>query len=205
MIPTIDTIVFDLGGVLVDWNPRHYYREVFDSEEEMEYFLAEICNNSWNEQQDAGRKFAEATTLLAEKHPEYRQQIMGYDTQWEKMMKGTIDETVQLLETLKTSGRYKIYALTNWSAEKIPFAYQRFDFFRHFDGMVVSGEIEMIKPNEDIFQHLFEKFSITPARAVFIDDNAKNIETAQRLGMQIVHFTSPQQCKEALEDLLKEK
>lgn len=205
MIQAIDTIVFDLGGVLIDWNPRHYYREVFESEEEMEYFLSEICNNIWNEQQDAGRKFADATTLLAEQYPKYREQIMGYDAQWEKMMKGTIDETVNLLNELKANGRYKIYALTNWSSEKFPFAYQKFDFFRHFDGMVVSGEIEMIKPNEDIFQHLFEKFSITPSQSVFIDDNARNIETAQRLGMHTIHFTSPERCKAELANLLREE
>lgn len=202
MKQVIDTIVFDLGGVLIDWNPRHYYRQVFDSEEEMEYFLSEICSSSWNEQQDAGRAFCDATALLAEQFPKYRKEIVAYDTHWEIMMKGPIEETVAMLEELKACGKYKLYALTNWSSEKFPHALERFKFLQHFDGWVVSGEIKKVKPQPEIYQLLFEKFSIEPSRAVFIDDSLKNVEAARCLGMHGIHFTSPKECRAALTQLL---
>lgn len=205
MKKAIDTIVFDLGGVLIDWNPRHYYRQVFGSEEEMEYFLSEICNSNWNEQQDAGRLFCDATALLAEQFPKYKEEILAYDTHWEVMIKGVIEESVTMLEALKATGKYKLYALTNWSSEKFPYALERFDFFKHFDGFVVSGEIKKIKPQPEIYQHLFKKFSIEPSRAVFIDDSLKNVEASRHLGMHGIHFTSPKDCKAALATLLDAK
>ncbi len=202
MKKNINTIIFDLGGVLIDWNPRYLYSSRFHKPEEMEYFLSEVCNHVWNTQQDGGRAFQEATEALVCQFPAYEKEIMAYDQEWEKMLKGSIQESVRLLEELHASRQYKLYALTNWSKEKFPVAQQQFDFLRLFDGWVVSGEVRMVKPQAEIYHHLLEKFSIEPGRAVFIDDVWQNVEAAQALGLWGIHFTTPQACRKALEDLL---
>ena len=193
---SIDTIVFDFGGVLVDWNPRHLYKKVFTDEREMEKFLEEICTDDWNVQQDAGRTLAEGTHLLVQKHPGKAELIRMYYDRWPEMLNGTIDGTVNILKQLKE--KYKVYGLTNWSAETFPIALERYDFFNLLDGMVVSGIERVIKPHREIFDLLVNRYQFLPEQSVFIDDNLKNIEAAKQLGFQTVHFKTPGQLTEEL-------
>ncbi len=188
---TIDTIVFDLGGVLIDWNPAYLYRKLFSNEEEMTYFLREICTPSWNEQQDAGRPLSEATSWLVNKHPEYEDLIRAFYERWEEMIAGPVHETVHILEHLYRQNKHRLYALTNWSHETFPIAQARFAFLNRFEGILVSGEEKLIKPDPRIFYLLFERFGIQPEHALFIDDNPKNVEAAQRCGMHALQFHSP--------------
>ncbi len=183
----LKNIVFDFGGVLIDWNPVYLYRDVFEAEEEMNYFLEHICRYDWNILQDAGRPLAEATRLLQEKHPRYRDQIALYYGRWEEMLGGTIEENTRLIKPLKQ--KYSVYGLTNWSAETIPLAMKRYDFFADLDGMVVSGEEEIVKPDPALYRILLERYGLKAEESLFIDDNAANIETARQLGFQVVHLT----------------
>lgn len=189
----IDTIVFDLGGVLIDWNPVYLYRKVFDKEEEMTYFLREICAPTWNEQQDAGRPLEEATSWLINRHPEYEDQIRAFYGRWEEMLAGPIHETVQILEHLHQQNNYRLYALTNWSHETFPIAQARYDFLNRFEGILVSGEEKLAKPDPRIFRLLFARFGIQPEHALFIDDNPKNVDAAIQCGMHALRFHSSDQ------------
>ncbi|MBK6947877.1 MAG: HAD family phosphatase [Haliscomenobacter sp.] len=197
----INTIVFDLGGVLIDWNPTYLYRKLFDNEEEMTYFLREICAPSWNEQQDAGRPLDEATAWLASRHPEYEDLIRAFYGRWEEMLAGPIQETVQILEHLHQQNNYRLYALTNWSHETFPIAQTRYEFLNRFEGILVSGEEKLIKPDPRIFRLLFARFEIQPEHALFIDDNPKNIEAATQCGMHALQFHSPDQLHAGLAGL----
>lgn len=184
----IDTIVFDFGGVLIDWNPKYVYREIFNDDEKMDWFLANICTNEWNLEQDRGRSFAEGTGMLKEIYPEYKEHIDAYFNQWPKMLKGEIAETVTILKKLKE--RFKVYGLTNWSAETFPVALEQFSFLQLFDGIVVSGVEKMIKPGKEIFELLLNRYDLKAEHCVFIDDNELNIATANKLGFHAIHFTS---------------
>ena len=186
----IDTIVFDLGGVLVDWNPRYVYKDVFVSEDTMEYFLSNICTNHWNEQQDAGRSFEEATNLLIAEYPHYETEIKMYYGCWGTMLKGSIKETVELLRQLKSSEKFRLLALTNWAAESFPVALDRFEFLHWFEGILVSGEEKLKKPDPAIFKLMISRYDLDVKKTLFIDDNAANIQTAEKLGFNVVHFTS---------------
>jgi 2-haloacid dehalogenase len=198
----IDTIVFDLGGVLVDWNPDYVYKDVFSTEEEMRWFYKNICTPEWNEEQDAGRTLEEATEILVKQFPEHEKNIRMYYGRWEDMLGGPIQETVDILHQLKNGSDYKLYALTNWSAETFPVALKRYDFLHWFHGRLVSGEEKIRKPFKEIYQLLMDRFGINPAPAVYIDDNARNLVPAKELGFHTIHFQSPQQFKKALNDLL---
>ncbi|CAN5734264.1 HAD-IA family hydrolase [soil metagenome] len=193
---SIDTIVFDFGGVLVDWNPRHLYKKVFSDEQEMEQFLEEICTDDWNVQQDAGRSLAEGTDLLIQKHPGKAELIRMYYDRWPEMLNSVIEGTVTILQQLKE--KYKVYGLTNWSAETFPIALERYDFFDLLDGIVVSGLEKMIKPNREIFHLLIDRFNIIPGQSVFIDDNIKNIEAAKSIGFNAIHFKNPEELRDEL-------
>jgi len=184
----LKNIVFDFGGVLIDWNPVYLYRDVFGTEEEMNYFLENICRYDWNIQQDAGRPLAEATRLLQEKHPRYRDQIALYYGRWEEMLGGPIEENTRLIRPLKQ--KYDVYGLTNWSAETIPLAMKRYDFFADLDGIVVSGEEKIVKPDPALYRILLERYGLKAEESLFIDDNAANIETARQMGFQVVHLTA---------------
>jgi 2-haloacid dehalogenase len=188
MAESRDVVVFDLGGVLIDWNPRHLYRKIFADALEMERFLGEVCTQEWNEEQDAGRPFAEAVALLQARHPAEAERIAAFDRRWDEMIKGPIDETVAVLEELHAVGT-PLYALTNWSAEKFPVAQRRFSFLERFRGILVSGEVGLKKPDPRIFRALSERFGIAPARAVFIDDSPKNVAAAAAEGFHALHFT----------------
>ena len=189
----ITTIIFDLGGVLIDWNPRYVYRTIFDSEKKIDWFFENICTHEWNEYQDAGRSLKEATDELLAKHPEHENEIRAYYDRWEEMLGGPIHETVSILRSLKETNKYKLYALTNWSAETFPVALQRYDFLQWFDGIVMSGEEKTRKPFPEIYQVLLGRFNVNPSEVIFIDDSLRNIEGAKAVGIDGIHFQSPEQ------------
>jgi 2-haloacid dehalogenase len=195
---SINTIIFDLGAVLIDWNQRHLYRKIFKTEEEMEWFLANVCTSEWNEEQDAGRPFEEAVKIQTALFPEFAVEIETFWKRWPEMMAGPIEGTVNIFDALKSQKQHKFYALTNWSAETFPFALQRFEFFNWFDGIVVSGEEKTRKPFPEFYQILFDRYQVNPAEALFIDDSLRNIEAGQKLGLTTIHFQSSEQLREEL-------
>ncbi len=199
----IKNVVFDFGGVLLDWNPRYLYRDIFKDDERMEYFLSNVTTSEWNSQTDKGKPFAQACAELSEKFPEFKTEIGLYHTGWSQMLKGEIPEGMELLNAVKKSGKYVIYGLTNWSAETFPIAYKRFPFLNDFEGIVVSGEEKMIKPDKGIFLTLFERYHLNPEECLYIDDNRKNIETGRSRGMLTVLFDNPKEAKEKALKLLK--
>ncbi len=191
----LDTIIFDLGGVLIDWNPRHLYRKIFKTEKEIDWFLENVCTTEWNDQQDAGRSFAEATQELLQKFPQHKEPIMAWFGRWTETISGPIQETVEILRSIRESKKYKLYALTNWSAETFPWALENFEFLRWFEGIAVSGIEKTRKPHPEFYQILFDRYAIQPSRAILIDDNLKNIVGANRLGLGTIHFQSPEQLR----------
>lgn len=198
----VNTIIWDLGGVLIDWNPRYVFHETyFESEEKREYFFKHICSNDWNEEQDAGRSIVEATQELVKQFPEWETAIRDYYGHWTEMLKGPIAETVDIFRRLKRSGNYKMYALTNWQANLFDIALVRYDFLHWFDGRVVSGEEKTRKPFPDFYQRLLDRYQVDPAKALFIDDNLRNVKAAEELGIPSVHFQSADQLKEFLSQL----
>lgn len=194
-----ETIIFDLGGVLIDWNPRYLYRKIFSTEEEVSWFLENVCTTAWNEQQDAGRSFEEATAELVTRFPLHEVAIRAWFSRWEETIGGPIQETVDLLATLRTQQRHRLYALTNWSAETFPWAKQNFDFLHWFEGIVVSGEEKTLKPHPEFYQILLNRYQVNPTTALFIDDNFRNAEAARTLGMDSIHFKSPTQLRADLQ------
>jgi len=197
----INTIIFDLGAVLIDWNPHYMYRSLFTDEQEMKDFLATVCTSDWNEEQDAGRSLQEGTDLLVAQHPQHEAHIRAFYDRWEEMLGEPFHDTVELFRRLKTSGKYKIYALTNWSAETFPVALARYDFLDWFDGVVVSGVEKMRKPAPEFYQILLDRYQVDPQTALFIDDNYRNILAAEKIGIRSIHFTSAGQLKKELEEL----
>jgi 2-haloacid dehalogenase len=197
----IKTVIFDLGGVLIDWNPDYLYKTIFDSEEEMKWFYDNICTPDWNEEQDAGRDLNEGTELLVKKFPEHEHNIRAYYSRWEEMLNGPIHDTVEIFKELKSSGSYQLLALTNWSHQTFPIALERFDFLHWFDGKVVSGEEKTRKPFLDIYEMVINRYHVDPASAVYIDDNARNLVPARELGMAAIHFKNPAQLKLDLKEL----
>jgi 2-haloacid dehalogenase len=195
----IDNIIFDLGGVLIDWNPRHLYKKIFKGDEEqMEWFLSHICTNEWNMEQDAGRSLQKGTDLLVKQYPEYAEGITAYYQRWEEMLYGEIKDTVLILNLLHSLNKKKLYALTNWSAETFPVAMRRFPFLKLFEGIVVSGTEMCRKPYEKIYNILLDRYEIKAENSLFIDDNKENVDAALQLGFHAVHFKSPQLLKAEL-------
>ncbi len=192
----IENVIFDFGGVLVDWNPRYLYRNYFQDESEMEHFLHFICTDEWNLEQDRGRSLAEGTRLLQDKFPEFSSLIKLYYGNWEVMLHGDIPETVSLMYQLKE--KYKIFGLTNWSAETITIAYERFSFFKAFDGIVVSGEEKLIKPDKKLYHLLLDRYNLKAENTIFIDDNLKNIKAAEEIGLIAIHFENSSQLEAKL-------
>ena len=194
----ITTIIFDLGGVLIDWNPAYVFDKLIEDKEKRRQFFAEICTSEWNEEQDAGRSLKEATQLLVDQYPEWQEYIEAYYGRWEEMLGGAIPETVEIFRELKESGRYRLYALTNWSAELFPVALNRYDFLHWFDGRLVSGEEKTRKPFPEIYQLILDRFGINKEEALFIDDNKRNVEAAAAFGIPTIRFESPGQLKTEL-------
>jgi 2-haloacid dehalogenase len=192
----INTIIWDLGGVLVDWNPRYVFNEsYFESEDKRKYFFEHICSNEWNEEQDAGRSIVTATQELVQHFPDWETAIRDYYGRWTEMLKGPIHETVELFRLLKESRKFKMYALTNWQANLFDIALVRYDFLHWFDGRVVSGEEKIRKPFPDFYRRLLDRYHVKTGEALFIDDNLRNVEAAISLGIESIHFTSPSSLK----------
>jgi len=193
----IDAIVFDIGGVLLDWNPRYLYRKVFEAEQEMERFLSEVCTPEWHDAHDRGKSFEVSCAELAAAHPAYSEQIYAWGRRSEEMVRGPIQETVEVLRELRDSG-VRCYALTNMEAETYPRRVERFQFMRWFDGAVVSGFEGVAKPDAEIFELLLERFALERHSTLLIDDSPRNVSAALRVGMQAVEFRSPNQLREVL-------
>lgn len=183
----METVVFDLGGVLIDWNPRYLYRRLLADDEAVETFLAEVCTGDWNREQDRGRPFRQGVELLCERFPEHAELIEAYWVRWPEMLGGVFEDSVRVLEALDDAG-VPVYALTNWSAETWPFAVDRYEFLRRFRGLVVSGEEGVVKPEREIYERLLCRYGLAAERTVFIDDGQANVDAARRLGMTALRF-----------------
>ena len=182
----IKNIIFDFGSVLIDWNPRYLYRNVFRDKSEMEFFLSNVCSPEWNLKQDAGRSLDEATKELVSKFPQYEHEITMYYAEWIKMIGGAIEENVSLLRGLKN--RYSLFGLTNWSAETFPVVFNQYTFFQEFDGIVVSGREKIVKPDERIYKRLLNRYGLIANESLFIDDNPENTNAADKLGFETIHL-----------------
>ncbi len=185
---SVDTVIFDLGNVLIQWDPRHLFRKIFGSDEvAMEHFLSEVCNSEWNEQQDCGRPWKDAISEAVARHPEHESNINAYFDRWSEMVPGAMEETVRILEQLRDLD-LRLLALTNWSAETFHIAQARFPFLNWFEGIVVSGRERLVKPDPAIFRLMIERYHLKPESAVFIDDSIGNVEAAKREGLRGIHF-----------------
>jgi 2-haloacid dehalogenase len=191
-------VIFDLGGVLIDWNPAYVFDQMFDDKEKKKHFFENICTSDWNEQQDAGRSLQQATEELVKLHPEWKEYIEAYYGRWEEMLGGPIEGTVEILRALRQKKDLKLYALTNWSGETFPVALKRYDFLHWFDGRVVSGDEKMRKPFPQFYRLLLNRFSLKPSDALFIDDNERNVRAAEDLGIRSLVFRSPDTLREEL-------
>ncbi len=186
-----DSILFDLGGVLIDWNPRYLYRPLFGADEAaMEDFLGRVCPPEWNLEMDAGRPFAEAVAERQRLFPEHAERIALWHSGWPQMLRDELPETVELLAALRSRG-HRLLALTNWSAETFPIARSRFAFLEWFEDIVVSGEVRLAKPDRSIFELTIRRTGIDPTRTLYIDDSAHNIATAHVMGFHTHHFVKP--------------
>ncbi|MDL1913214.1 MAG: HAD family phosphatase [Bergeyella sp.] len=197
----IKNIVFDFGGVLMDWNPRYFYADYFKDLKKMEYFLSEIATFEWNAEQDRGRTLQEGTELLVKQHPDWEKEIRAYYDNWKIMLKGDFPKNVAVLRDLEKTP-YRLYGLTNWSSETFPYALENYDFFRIFGGkIVVSGEEKCIKPDPKLWHILSHRYSVKAEESVFIDDNENNIATAEKIGFKTIHATPEIDLKSTLEKL----
>ena len=191
------TIVFDFGGVLIDWDPRYLYRKLIENEAEIDAFLSDICTPEWNILQDAGRPLADATAERIALYPDHEEMIKAFYDRWEEMLGGAIEETVDILRQLKSDGQV-IYGLTNWSRETFPIALERYDFLHWFEGTVVSGTEKLAKPDPAIFKLLLERYGLQAQDCLFIDDSKANIAAAYKIGFDTHHFSSPQGLRDKL-------
>jgi 2-haloacid dehalogenase len=197
---TINALIWDLGNVLIDWDPRYVYRTIFDDEEKMKWFFETVCTSEWNEMQDEGRSLEEATETLVKEHPDYEQEIRAFYGRWEEMLGGAIHGTVEIFSEIRSTNKYRHYALTNWSAETFPIALERYEFLKWFDGIVMSGEEKMRKPYPAFYQLLLQRYHLKASEALFIDDNLRNIRAAEEMGIHVIHFQSPDQLRSALKE-----
>lgn len=193
-------IVFDFGGVLVDWNPHHLYDKYFGSREKAEWFLNNICLYSWNLQMDGGKPFAEGVAELQAEHPEWSEAIAIYHTRWIEMMNGEIEGMASVIRRLKMAG-YGVYGLTNWSAETFPMVRDTYPVFQELDGIVVSGEEHLLKPDAAIYKCLLERYALQAEESLFVDDNADNVVGARNVGMKAIQFTSAEELERELKDV----
>ena len=187
----IETIIFDLGGVLVDWNPEYVYLNEFNGDrKKMQWFFENICTSSWNEEQDGGYLMADATEERINLFPKYKKLIKMFYGRWEEMLKGEIKGTVEILHKLKRK-KYKLIALTNWSSETFPVALKKFKFLKLFDGIVVSGKVKMLKPFPEIYNYTLKKYGLIANKSIFIDDRISNVDGAIKCGINGIQFVSP--------------
>lgn len=198
----IETIIWDLGGVLIDWNPKYVFNEsYFESEEKRNYFFRHVCTSDWNEEQDAGRSIVEATQLLVSEFPGWEKPIRDYYGRWTDMLNGPVQGTVDIFRMLRDSNKFKQYALTNWQANLFDIALVRYDFLHWFHGRVVSGEEKTRKPFPVFYQRLLSRYNVDPAKALFIDDNRRNVKAAEELGIKSIHFQNPEQLKQEFSNI----
>ena len=200
---SIKAVVFDLGNVLIDWNPRYLYRKVFSTESEVEWFLENICDDEWNLKHDAGQPFSTGIAELISLHPQFSTQIGFWYERWEEMLGGPLEDTVEILAELKNK-QVPLFILSNWSAETYPKAEAIYDFLNWFDGKIISGKIGKIKPDPDIYKLLLETYDLEPRNTVFIDDRLANVEAAENLDIHGIHFQNAVKLRNDLEkfDLL---
>lgn len=196
----MEAVLFDLGAVLVDWNPRYLYRPLFGGDEAaMEHFLAEIVPPSWNLEIDRGKPFDEAVAERVRLHPEHAGLIRMWKDRWEHMLRDPIPGSVEVLADLRGRG-HRLFALTNWSAETFPVARRRFEFLQWFEDIVVSGEVKLAKPDPQIFALAIRRFRLVPEKTVFIDDLEHNVEAGRKAGLRTIHFRDPRQLRADLKD-----
>ena len=198
---SIKNIIFDFGGVVMDWDPRYFFKDHFNDDEKMEHFLKNIATDEWNAEQDRGRTLAEGTEIQVAKHPEWEKEIRAYYDNWTTMLKSDIPHNVEVLRKLEHS-KYELFGLTNWSAETFPYALENYDFFKIFEGkIVVSGTEKLIKPDPTIWEVLLNRYQIKAEESVFIHDNAKNIEVAKSLGFICIHIKEDTDLEKEMTDL----
>ena len=195
----VKNIIFDLGGVLIDWNPEYVYLDAFKgNRKKMEKFFDEVCTFDWNENQDAGYPLANATEDRIALFPEQADLIRMYYGRWEEMLRGSISGTVSILKKIVSNNDYRVFALTNWSAETFPIALKRFDFLHWFEGIVVSGTERTRKPFPKIYETTLERYDLKACESIFIDDNERNVAAANKLGIQTIKFLNPHQLEKDL-------
>lgn len=184
-------VVFDIGNVLIHWDPRVLYRKIFATEDEVEWFLSNVCTHDWNLEQDRGRSFEDAIAEATARHPTHADAIAAYHHRWAETIIGPITGTLDILEALKASGT-PLYAITNWHQDKFRETQARFPFLRSsFRDIVVSGDVRLIKPDPAIYRLLLERNGLQADDCLFIDDSPKNVAGAEAVGMKAHHFTSP--------------
>ncbi len=194
-------LVFDLGGVLIDWDPRHLYRRLFNGDEAaMDHFLATVCTRAWHVQQDAGRSTAAATAELLARHPEHRALIEAFYDCWDEMTAGLLPGAAELLESLARR-QVPLYALSNWPADTFPRTRAKFPILGHFHAIVISGEIGVVKPDRRIFDHLLETQRLAASECLFIDDVAENVAGARAAGLSALQFQDTPSLTQALREL----
>ncbi len=196
----INSVVFDLGNVLIDWDPRYLYRKLFQTDDEVEWFLGTICDYDWNLKHDSGQLFSKGILEKSKKFPEYSELINAWYQRWEEMLGGQIDKSVKVLSELKEKG-VLLYILSNWSAETYPIAEERFDFLKWFDGKIISGEVGLVKPDLGIYKLLINRYNLNPHQTLFIDDKEENVKSAELLGIQGIHFQNPSKLRKDLQML----
>jgi len=197
----VSTVIFDLGGVLIDWNPSYLYKKIFAHEKDMRFFLDNVCTKEWNENQDAGYPLAQATNNLIKKYPQYQDEINAYYTRWKEMFGNYNVHSVSILEKLHLKKKQRLLALTNWSAETFHPVKDSYPFLNYFEGIVVSGDEKIKKPDYKIYQILLNRYNVNAKESVFIDDALENIEAADDLGFQTIHFVSASQMETELKNI----
>ena len=192
----IKNIIFDLGGVLIDWNPDYVFLKLFKGDKlKLQEFYKKVCTFEWNENQDAGYPLDKATEDRIKIFPEYEHLIRMYYGKWEEMIGGEIKEVVTILKNIVRENKFRVFALTNWSAETFPIALKKFDFLHLFEGIVVSGTEKTRKPFSDIYEIILNRYNLIANESIFIDDNIRNIKAADKFGIKTIHFKNPLQLK----------
>ncbi len=198
----IKNIIFDLGNVLIKWDPLNVFNEMIPEDEKRKFFFDHVCTYAWNVEQDAGRTFADATAMKIAEYPEWEPYIKAYYGRWSEMLGGAIEGSVEILKSCLANEKLNVYALTNWSAESFPIALDRFEFLQWFEGIVVSGTEKMIKPDPAIYKLILNRYGLNADESVFIDDSLDNVQGANDVGIHGIHFTSPKQLKVDLKSIL---
>lgn len=193
----IKNIIFDFGGVLVDWNPHHLYDTYFGDKDSADWFLSNICTMDWNMQMDAGKPFEQGVAEKIAQYPQWEKEIRLYWERWIDMMGDTIPNMYDWILQLKQQG-YAIYGLTNWSTETFIQVKDKYSIFQLMDGIVMSGEERVTKPDAKIYHILLNRYQLAPEECVFFDDNLNNVIAAQNIGIHAVQFQSTEQAKREL-------